>query len=130
MTLTDYNNKRSVLGIEGTGINTTTTKDRNWTNKTTKEVAFTIPAGSKVHVDFSPKMHPGSIFITIGDQVKISKTSFAHNWMKGIGKPPGIKTLEKWSNTGVSKSVTGQRVEADGYGPDGSPSWELVIGII
>lgn len=88
MTLTDYNNKRSVFGIEGNGINTTTKKDRIWTNKTTGAIAFTITAGSKVHVDFSPKMHPGSIFVTIGDQVKISKTSFAHNWIKGISKPP------------------------------------------
>ncbi len=45
-------------------------------------------------------------------------------------KEPSVRTLEKWSQDGVAKSVTGHRVEPDGYGPDGSPSWLLALGLI
>ena len=41
-----------------------------------------------------------------------------------------MNTLEKWSSDGVAKSVTGQRVEPDGWGVDGAPSWLLAIGVI
>ena len=45
-------------------------------------------------------------------------------------KKPSPRTLERWGNDGVAKSVTGKRVELDGYGPDGSPSWFLAMGLI
>lgn len=45
-------------------------------------------------------------------------------------KEPSLRTLEKWSSDGIAKSVTGHRVEPDGYGPDGSPSWLLALGLI
>jgi hypothetical protein len=45
-------------------------------------------------------------------------------------KAPSMKTLEKWSDEGIAKSILGRRVEPDGYDSDGSPSWMLAIGII
>lgn len=45
-------------------------------------------------------------------------------------KAPSLKTMEKWSDEGVAKSMLGQRVEPDGYDDEGSPSWMLVVGII
>jgi hypothetical protein len=45
-------------------------------------------------------------------------------------KAPALNTLEKWSNDGICKTPTGHRVEPDGHGPDGSPSWLLVLGWI
>lgn len=45
-------------------------------------------------------------------------------------KAPSLATMEKWSFDGIAKSVSGHRVEPDGFGPDGSPSWLLVIGVI
>lgn len=45
-------------------------------------------------------------------------------------KAPSVRTLEKWSDDGVAKSVTGKRCEPDGYGDDGSPSWLLALGYI
>jgi len=45
-------------------------------------------------------------------------------------KAPSLKTMQKWSNDGVAKSMLGQRVEPDGYDSEGSPSWMLVAGII
>ncbi len=45
-------------------------------------------------------------------------------------KPPTMKTLEKYSFDGISKSVTGKRCEPDGHSEDGAPSWLLVLGMI
>ena len=45
-------------------------------------------------------------------------------------KSPSVASLEKWSCDSVCKSVTGKRVEPDGHGSDGSPSWLLVFGLI
>ena len=45
-------------------------------------------------------------------------------------KTPSMRMLEKWSEDGVCLTPTGKRVEPDGYGPDGSPSWLLAMGMI
>lgn len=45
-------------------------------------------------------------------------------------KFPSMKQLEKWTEDSVCLSVTGKRVEPDGYGPDGSPSWLLALSLI
>jgi hypothetical protein len=130
MNIQDFDSKRAGFGIEGTGIDTSTRIDRTWKDKVTQQITFTIPAGSKVHVDFSPKKFPGSIFITYRDETKISKTILGNKWLKGIRKPPTIKTLEKRMFDGISRSVTGRKVEADGHSYDGSPSWELCLTLI
>ncbi len=45
-------------------------------------------------------------------------------------KAPSMSTLGKWTDAGVARSVTGKRVECDGHGDDGSPSWMLVLGMV
>ena len=45
-------------------------------------------------------------------------------------KAPSMASLEKWSYDSICKTPTGKRVEPDGYGSDGSPSWLLVMGFI
>ena len=116
--------------ILGSGIDTTTYAEKVWRDKVTKQPVITIPAGTRVHIDFSPKKWSGSMFVHFGDTVIIASISTANKWIKAISKPPTINTLEKRQWNGISKSVTGHKVEPDGYGPDGSPSWELVVGII
>lgn len=44
-------------------------------------------------------------------------------------KVPSMSSLSRMAD-GLSKSVTGKTVEPDGYGPDGSPSWLLILGMI
>lgn len=129
MTTTEFNNKRTEYGIEGTGVPSTTKEDRTWTNKTTGNQTV-IPSGSKVHVWFSPKVHPDRIFVEYGDFTGISYTKLASQWLTGFNKAPSTNTLMKYDFNGVAKSVTGKRVEPDGYGPDGSPSWLLVLGLM
>jgi hypothetical protein len=130
MNINEYKNKRTEYEIEGTGIDVTIKTDMVWTDKTTKQESFRIPAGSRCHVDFSPKKYSSKLFITHGNEVKISNIQTAHTKMTGINKPPTINTLEKWSFDGIAKSVTGKKVEPDGYSYDGSPSWLLVVGVI
>jgi len=60
---------------------------------------------------------------------KLRVTSL-HRYVRGIRKPPSIKQLEKMSYAGVVTTPTGHRVAPDGYGPDGSPSWFLALGLI
>ena len=45
-------------------------------------------------------------------------------------KAPSMATLERWSYDSICKTPTGKRVEPDGHGSDGSPSWLLVFGMI
>jgi len=45
-------------------------------------------------------------------------------------KEPSIKTMEKWSDNGIAKSMLGKNVEPDGHDDEGSPSWMLVLSLI
>ena len=130
MTTTEFENKKTELGIEGEGFVTTTTDVRTWTNKTTKEVEFTIPTEMWVKVWFSPRKHSNRIFVEYGETVKVSRVENGSKWLKGFKKTPSFKSLEKQSYDGVAKSVLGNRVEPDGFDQYGSPSWLLVAGVI
>jgi hypothetical protein len=94
-----------------------------------------IPAGTELQIHFSAL--PGWVYFDFGGKVRALGIYHADvvalradNTLSGFTKPPSLKTMEKWSNDGVAKSVTGHRVEPDGFGPDGSPSWMLALGII
>ena len=50
--------------------------------------------------------------------------------LKGFPKAPSLSQLEKWTNEGYSKTPSGEKVEEDGYGSDGAPSWHLIWGVI
>ena len=127
MNITEFDKVK--CGIEGTGIDSTTKQEIVWKDKTTGAVTYTIPAGVKVHLWFSPKTHPDRVFVQHGSEVKVSRLETANKRFTGINKRPSQRTLEKYSDC-ISKSVTGCKVEPDGYGPDGSPSWLLVLGLI
>ena len=116
--------------VQGTGINSKATVDITYKNKETKEVSYVIKAGTPVRIWFSPKKYSQYMFIQTNDRVMISRIDNKAGKFTGINKMPSMKTLEKWSFDGLSKSVTGKLVEPDGYGPDGSPSWLLVVGVI
>ena len=45
-------------------------------------------------------------------------------------KPPSIKTMEKWMDTGVCKATDGCKVEPDGTCQHGCDSWLLELGLI
>lgn len=113
-------------------LRVTTKRDLNWNVKmpVAGKPPVTIKAGTKIEVHFSQVCTPHRLFIKHGDRLLRIRLAGAHKSVTGINKMPGLKTLEKYSYDGVAKTVTGHRTEPDGYGPDGSPSWLLVAGLI
>ena len=51
-------------------------------------------------------------------------------WQLGEVDFPTQSVVERWILDGVCESVTGERVEPDGYSYDGAPSWLLVFGLL
>lgn len=51
-------------------------------------------------------------------------------WQRETKKLPTLAELEEWDSDGVCETPSGDRVEPDGEGPDGAPSWLRVLGMI
>lgn len=107
---------------------------KNTTTK--KEIVFpksgtVFPAGTSLTVYFDPENN-SRVYLDPPSTPsrRAIRLDNAHKYLTGFNKCPGMATLERYSNDGVAKTPTGHRVEPDGYGPDGSPSWLLVIGVI
>ena len=82
-----------------------------------------------IDVDVSFDNGQARLHFPDGQALKVRATRL-HALVSGFSKPPTMATLERWSNDGVCRTVTGYKVEPDGIGPDGSPSWLLALGLI
>jgi hypothetical protein len=49
---------------------------------------------------------------------------------RSVMKAPGMATMERLVRGWCSQELFGARVEPDGHGPDGEPSWMLALGMI
>ena len=102
---------------------------------TKKEMTFSklglvIPMGTRLEVFFVADK-PQCVYFNYGEgKPKRVSLERASKYLTGFNPPPSLNTLEKWVSDGVAKTPTGQRVEPDGFGPDGSPSWLIVMGVI
>lgn len=81
-----------------------------------------IPKGSELEFLEHSKMETVGIFSYKGRELKMRYRS--------VLKTPSLKSLDRWTNEGMCKSVFGATVEADGHGCDGEPSWLLAMGMI
>ena len=91
-----------------------------------------FPKGTKLKIK-EWKYMTGIWFVKFdaGDgKILMTRVKNAHKTIKGFAKPPGIKTLEKYMDTGKAKTPTGKTTDPDGTATDGSPSWLLVLGMI
>ena len=81
-----------------------------------------IPKGTKLE------------FVRPGDVISVGIWMMGEREVKmryrSVIKEPSMRALEKWSEDGVCKSVFGARVEFDGTGPLGEPSWGLALGMV
>lgn len=96
---------------------------------TYKKANVVVPKGTAVELEFREGQPDRAYFEYEGTKL-VTRLEVAHSSFSGIAKPPTIGRLQKLSDDGLSITPTGKRVEPDGYGPDGSPSWLLVMGLI
>jgi len=87
-----------------------------------------IPAGTNLAYEFVDNQRV-SFSDLDGNHLKMNITS-ANKYVSKFSACPSISKLDRQSMDGVCTTPTGHRVEPDGHGPDGSPSWLLVMGII
>jgi hypothetical protein len=81
----------------------------------------TLPAG--LPVTFIPNR--ASVCLVQGERVEPFKVRVSSAF-----KAPTVKTMEKWCNNGIAKSIGGKNVETDGWDEKGTPSWVLAAGLI
>ena len=89
-----------------------------------------FPKGSNLRIEkFEEQGSYWKIVFTDGNKTIKIPVATAYKYVN-LPKPPGIAALTKMDDNGVGTTITGKRVEPDGKGPDGSPSWLLVLGMI
>ena len=95
------------------------------------EVPCVVPMGVEVLVYWSEKV-PSRVYFEFQGALRATRVAnMSKTFFGKFKKMPTERTLEKWDNRGgYCETVTGFRTEPDGYGPDGSPSWMLVLGVI
>ena len=86
--------------------------------------------GEKVNISFNEDFTLQVSGTGEHDTTFKTSTRKGFNTFTGFCKAPSMKTLEKWVYAGISRTVTGDRCEPDGYGEENSPSWLLVLGYI
>ena len=84
-----------------------------------------------VTVEFDPD-HPSLAILKIAGQAKPVKVSTINleAYLPGFKTPPSRATLRAWAARDICQTVTGKTVAVDGWGPDGSPSWLLVLNML
>ena len=90
-----------------------------------------LAKGTAVTITWPDDRRPSLARVVSSDlDFRISSKNLVGYFGRPFVKVPTISALMKMSNDGIVKSLTGERVEPDGYGNDGSPSWLLVLGYI
>ena len=89
-----------------------------------------FPQGTEVNVSFlDGKPTLCRITVAGSDDSWVTRIAGLSTTVSGF-RNPSEATLEKWVGDSICPTPTGHRVEPDGYGPDGSPSWLLALGLI
>ena len=92
-----------------------------------------LPVGTPVRIDFDRRAPSiALVYQNVRPERPYRiRASSLHRYFKGFKKPPSVdRLMEMEMRRGWVPSVTGKRVEPDGIGPDGSPSWLLAPGLI
>lgn len=90
----------------------------------TKEV---VPAGTVVRVDFNTDKDD-SIKLVLADRIIRLPTELAFRYVDGFSRPPKMRQLQQWADEGYCLTVIGNKVNTNGYGPNGDPSWMIALG--
>lgn len=93
---------------------------------TTKK-GVTLQEGTKVKCEFQGAYV--RIVTADGNAVKVPY-EIAHKLLTRFNKMPTMSTLNRMANDAIVTTPIGSRVEPDGYGPYGDPSWLIALGLI
>ena len=61
---------------------------------------------------------------------KKAALSSLSRWQLEVEELPSMRELMAWDEDGICETSTGHRVEPDGTGPDGVPSWLRALRLI
>ena len=61
---------------------------------------------------------------------KKASLSSLDRWQLAVDELPSMQELMAWNEDGICETPTGHRVEPDGTGPDGVPSWLRALRLI
>ena len=61
---------------------------------------------------------------------KKASLSSLDRWQLEVDELPSMQKLMEWNEDGICETPTGHRVEPDGTGPDGVPSWLRALRLI
>ena len=86
------------------------------------------PVGKRASITFEGQQ--AKLEFSDGTECKIQARRLPHFFEDNFEPEPDEDTLEQWCFDGACETVTGHQVEPDGFGPDGSPSWLLALGLI
>lgn len=89
----------------------------------TKEVF--IPKYSSVEIAFIDPLYPRVIF---GNHEYKMSGRLVGKMLSGY--VPDEQQIESWVFDSICETPTGDEVEPDGVGPDGVPSWLLLLGFV
>lgn len=85
-----------------------------------------FPVGATVACEFKDT----HLRVSIGENAVNMPYRYAAKHLTGFKPEPSMRALEKMVNDSIVPTPLGNRVEPDGYGPYGDPSWLIIMGII
>ena len=74
--------------------------------------------------------NPKVAYLQVGGTTKVLGIPKLSLYLKGYPRMPNMAALRRMEENGIATTPSGHRVELDGQGPDGSPSWWLVWGLL
>lgn len=68
----------------------------------------------------------------LDDWLQIKRNAYTQlaPWKRNVDDLPTMDEVSEWVHDSVCETPTGHRVEPDGVGPDGVPSWLGALGLI
>ncbi len=91
------------------------------------EKVIKLKAGGELPKGLPVTFEPGkdSTCLVHGDRVEPYRVRITSAF-----RAPSMESLEEWCCDSICESVGGDRVEPDGHGEHGDPSWLLALGMI
>jgi hypothetical protein len=108
--------------------NVETTKKAKVLKEFKNKGGVVFAAGSSVGLNF--KKYNSNVYVVSDEGAVAIPYKNASKYLSGFKAPPSEATLKKQANDSIATTPLGNRTELDGHGPEGEPSWFLILGLI